>query len=211
MLFLFVSWLILMQYYRQQKYDKAVESYLSITNGNSPIEMETDLLSNVYAAYTSAGRGKEALDNFPVDDETVGDSFELMFNTVCALISGGQLTEATSTLVKTEALCREVLSGDGLSDDEILKEITNIQLQKSFLAIVSNRSSDTTRQVAVDECLSILRTASAGGKKKKNHEMLAVAANNLAVLRGDKDLPDSLRRLRTTITAGMFYSYYSLF
>ena len=157
-------------------------------------------MSNVYAAYTSAGRGREALDTYPVDEDIVGDNFELLFNTVCALISGGQIAEATSTLEATEALCREVLSEDGLSEDAILQEITNIQLQKVFVGILSNRSSDNSRQVAVDECLSILRSTS--GNKKKNHEMLAVAANNLAVLRGDKDLPDSLRRLRTTITTG---------
>jgi hypothetical protein len=163
--------------------------------------LETDLLSNVYAAYTSAGRGKEVLDTYPVDDEIVGDSFELMFNTVCALISGGQLAAAASTLKQTEALCREVLTEDGLSEEDIQQEVTNIQLQKSFVGILSNRSSDNTRQAAVEECLAILRN-NRGNKKKKNHEMLAVAANNLAVLRGDKDLPDSLRRLRTTITAG---------
>jgi hypothetical protein len=162
--------------------------------------METDLLSNVYAAYTSAGRGKEALDTYPVDEEVGGDSFELMFNTVCALISGGQIAEAASTLDQTEALCREVLTEDGLSEEEIQREVTNIHLQKSFVGILSNKSSDNTRQAAVDECLAILRSNSVN--KKKNHEMLAVAANNLAVLRGDKDLPDSLRRLRTTITAG---------
>lgn len=191
-----------MQFYRLQKYNEAVDSYMAIAEGLSSSEMDTDLLSNIYASFTSSGRGKEALDNFPVDEETVGDSFELLFNSVCALVSGGQIAEAMTALDQTEALCREVLTGDGLSDEEIQKEIINIQLQRSFLDIVSNRFSDNTRQAAVDQCLAILRSASSGGKKKKNHEMLAVAANNLAVLRGDKDLPDSLRRLRTTITSG---------
>lgn len=186
-------------YYRLQQYNLAVDRYSAITSSEAPSDLETDLLSNVYAAYTSAGRGKEVLEAYPVDDEIVGDSFELMFNTVCALISGGQLAVAASALEQTEALCREVLTEDGLSEEDILQEMTNIQLQKSFVGILSNRSSDKTRQTAVEECLAILRNNS-GNKKKKNHEMLAVAANNLAVLRGDKDLPDSLRRLRT-ITA----------
>lgn len=167
----------------------------------------------MYAAYTSAGRGKEALESYPVDDEIVGDSFELLFNTVCAMISGGQIAEAATSLEQTETLCREVLKEDGLSEDDIQEEVTNIQLQKAFVGILSNRSNANTRELAVNECLAILRRNN--GNKKKNHEMLAVAANNLAVLRGDKDLPDSLRRLRTTITAGnelsaLFVFYYSI-
>lgn len=176
-----------------------MDQYSSIASSEATAELETDLLSNVYAAYTSAGRGNEVLESYPVDEDIVGDSFELLFNTACALISGGQIAEAGSTLDRTEALCHEVLALDGLSEEEVQREVTTIQLQKSFVEILSNKSSGHAQQSA-DECLAILRRCS--GNKKKSHEVLAVAANNLAVLRGDKDLPDSLRRLRTTITAG---------
>ena len=178
-----------------------MERYANIASSSDPSELEADMLSNIYAAYTSAGRGQEVLDEYPVDDDIVGDSFELLFNTVCALISAGQVRKAVSTLDKTELLCRDVLTEEGASDEEIRKELTSIQLQKLFVGIILNKSnSAASTQTYTNECLAILRQS--GELKRKNHEALAVAANNLAVLRGDKDLPDSLRRLRTTITKG---------
>lgn len=186
-------------YYRLQQYDQAIESYNFITSSREHSEMDTDLLSNIYAAHASAGRGQEALDNYPVTDDIVGDSFELLYNTVCALLSGGHILKASSSLEKTETLCREVLSEDGVSEDDIQRELVNVKLQKLFVGILSNKNDPSFRQNAIDECLDLLRQNS--DKSRRNYEVMAVAANNLAVLRGDKDLPDSLRRLRNTITA----------
>ena len=128
---------------------------------------------------------------------------------MCSLLSSGDLKEASDALDRTESLCRDVLTEEGLTDAEIQDEMNKIRLQRSFLGLLNNKRNGVSSNDAIMECLSILRMTSE--KKRKNHEMMAVAANNLAVLRGDKDLPDSLRRLRTTISTGIcLWSLFSL-
>lgn len=139
----------------------------------------------------SDGKAGTALRAKPLDAEEVGDSFDLLFNVACAYISAGRISRAESTLQAALDLCRRVLTGDGLSQEEVTRETTGIAMQKTFVDILLGRAT----QRSLEECREVLKSY------KKSDELLAVAANNLAVLRGDKDLPDSLRRLRSTISS----------
>jgi hypothetical protein len=121
----------------------------------------------------------------------VGSSFDLMYNVACAQISTGDLSGAKASLLTASEICRSVLSSEGLSEEEIAAESTVIRLQTAFVDLLAGH--ETT--ASLEQCKQVLRST------KKDNELLAVAANNLAVLRGATDLPDSLRRLRNTISS----------
>lgn len=70
-----------------------------------------------------------------------------------------------------------------LDEEDVGDEQAPIVLQQAY---VSHRLQKT--EEALDTYMRTLRDY------KNNLELNAVAANNLAALRGDKDLPDSLRR-----------------
>jgi signal recognition particle subunit SRP72 len=180
----------MMQYYKLHQYGEAVSRYEDLA-ASADDEADSDLLTNYYASSISDNRAQDALLAYPQDAESVGDCFDLLFNVACAYISSGQIAQAEATLQSALELCRSVLSEDGLGDDEIAAESTAISLQKTFVDILMGRAS----QRSLDECREVLKN------RKKSDELMAVAANNLAVLRGDKDLPDSLRRLRSTISS----------
>lgn len=113
-----------------------------------------------------------------------------MYNIACAQISSGDYYAARSSLSSAARICHDVLSSEGMTDEEIKAESTAIRLQTSFVDILTGRETDAS----LEQCKDVLKSI------KKDNELLAVAANNLAVLRGATDLPDSLRRLRNTIS-----------
>ena len=167
-------------------------------NAKNSVSMEQ--FCNVYAAYTASGRGQEALDSFPVSDFSSikpDSQFEVLYNRSCANISINNLDEAEEDLKQAEEVCKRVLAEEGSTQEEIDTELNSIKLQSAYLKIVKSRSSTDTAE-ALTTCRDVLKSFGPG--KNKDLELMAVAANNLAVLRGDKDLPDSLRRLRNTIT-----------
>lgn len=114
-----------------------------------------------------------------------------MYNIACAQISSGDLHGAKSSLLTAANICQDVLSSEGLTEEEITAESTAIRLQTAFVDILTGRETNSS----LEQCKNILKTL------KRDNELLAVAANNLAVLRGATDLPDSLRRLRNTISS----------
>ncbi|CAE7469611.1 SRP72, partial [Symbiodinium microadriaticum] len=76
----------------------------------------------------------------------------------------------------------------------------------AYISMGRISQAESTLQEALDLCRHVLGEDGLTEEEvlksyKKSDELLAVAANNLAVLRGDKDLPDSLRRLRSTISS----------
>lgn len=177
------------QYYKLHQYDEAVSRYEDLADADA--DGDTDLLTNYYAAQVSNDCGQAALLAHPQDGESVGDCFDLLFNVACAYISSGRISQAEVTLQEALDMCRSVLSDDGLSDEEVAVESTAIALQKTFVDILMGRAN----LQSLEHCREVLKS------RKKGDELMAVAANNLAVLRGDKDLPDSLRRLRSTISS----------
>jgi signal recognition particle subunit SRP72 len=180
------------QLHKLQRYEEAADLYQQlIESQSSSAEIDTDLFTNYYSASVSAGRGGYALSNHHLDDTEVGSSFDLMYNVACAQISTGDLSGAKSSLSTASEICHTVLSSEGLSEEEIAAESTVIRLQTAFVDILSGHET----AASLEQCKQVLRST------KKDNELLAVAANNLAVLRGATDIPDSLRRLRNTISS----------
>lgn len=150
-------------------------------------DVDVEVLSNAYAASVAAGQGGEILQKHPV--QTQDATFEMHFNKACAEIAVEAYDEAKESLVLAEQMCREVLTEEGVSAQDIEKELAPISLQLAFVSLLLGQGSHSA-----EVCKRVLQS------KNKNQEALAVAANNLAVLRGNSELPDSYRKLRNTIT-----------
>lgn len=173
-----------------QRYEEAADVYQQLIDSQSSVEIDTDLYTNFFSASVSAGRGGPALSHHQLDETEVGSSFDLMYNIACAQISSGDLYGAKDSLLSATKICRDVLSSEGMTNEEIAAESTAIRLQTSFVDILTGQETNGS----LEQCKEVLKSI------KKDNELLAVAANNLAVLRGATDLPDSLRRLRNTIS-----------
>eukprot|EP01041_Mallomonas_annulata_P004624 gene4624-9182_t len=181
--------------YKLEMYNESMNSYAQFVGATAEPDME--LLCNVYASYTAAGQAMEVLDSFPLSDTDTDSSkydssFEVYYNRACAHIATKDTDAAYHSLKTAKDVCVRVLQEEGCSQDEVQKECLSLDLQHAYLQIVTGKISG-----ALDTCRHALRLQQG---KNKDLELMAVAANNLAVLRGDKELPDSLRRLRTTIT-----------
>lgn len=114
-----------------------------------------------------------------------------MYNVGCAQISIKDLPSAQSSLQQAYELCHKLLAEEGLTEDEISHESRAIRLQIALVNILNGHETTSSLEL----CRTILRST------KHDNELLAVAANNLTVLRGSTDLPDSLRRLKNTISS----------
>ena len=106
------------------------------------------------------------------------DNFELRFNLASAYISSGNLEAAAAELAKAMVTVERVLK-----EEDIPEEQAPMKLQMAFINHKLQKGEE-----AMNVYTDVLRN------HKNSQELSAVAANNLAALRGDKDLPDSLRR-----------------
>lgn len=114
-----------------------------------------------------------------------------MYNIGCAQIAVKDLSSAQFSLHKAYEISCKLLTEEGLTDEQIAHESRAIKLQISLIDILNGHDTHSSLEL----CRTILRST------KHNNELLAVAANNLTVLRGSNDLPDSLRRLKNTISS----------
>lgn len=181
--------------YKLDLYGDAISSYKELAKNPVP---EMEVLCNMYASYTSGGQGQSAtILHSTSENKKYENNFEVFYNRACAHISAQEIDEATENLISAKEICRRTLIDEGLSEKEVRKESAAIDLQEAYIHILSGGESKAA--AAMDACKGVL---SADGEDKiKDLELRVVAANNLAVLRGDRELPDSLTRLRSTINA----------
>ena len=153
-------------------------------------EPDADILTNALASHIAEGNPQKAVDKYHNMASDVGETYDLLFNKSCAEIAMKDYDDAASSLQTAKDLCSSSMNEDGSSQEEIDKECAPMLLQSLFLGIMTGKT-----QGSVETCKLIMKQYS------NLLELKAVAANNLAVLRGDRDLPDSLRRFRSSINA----------
>ncbi|DBA00297.1 TPA: hypothetical protein N0F65_001492 [Lagenidium giganteum] len=167
--------------YRQGAFDKSIAIYEELLASARPEDDTMELQANLVAAYASAGRSHELQQrDIPIDD-----SFEIAFNKSFIAIEPGNWAAARESLEESERLCREVLFVEGTSASEIENEVAVIRAQ---LAYVKQMQGDADG--ALSEYRNILKL------KLSNQAVAAVASNNIVSIRKDRDLFDSLKRLK---------------
>lgn len=177
-----------MQSFKSKKFAECSQLYNELAS--SELAQDAELLTNVCAAHIAAGEPRTALEKHDSIASDVETTYELLFNKSCAEIALKEFDCAALTLHSAKEMCIRAMTEDGWTEAEIDKECASMLLQSIYLGIMTGSIHG-----AIDTCKAMMK------KHRTELELMAVAANNLAVLRGDKDLPDSLRRFRTTINA----------
>ncbi|GAB2280578.1 hypothetical protein Dimus_015205 [Dionaea muscipula] len=172
--------------YRLGKIDDSLKIYQSLQK--SKIDF---LETNYVAALVSAGQASEVhkvLDAFNVKATS---TFELAFNTACSLVDMNKHKDAEQLLLSARRVGQETLMGENLADDEIEIELAPIAVQLAYVYQLLGQT-----QEAMNGYLDIIR------KNLPDEPSLAVAVNNLVVLKGPKDISDSLKKLDRFIEKG---------
>lgn len=176
-----------LQNFKARTFAECSQLYNDLISSDSTPDAE--LLVNAYAAHIAGGEPEKVVESHRSFD-SVGETYELLFNKSCAEIALKDYENAALSLHAAKDICVRSMTSDGSSKAEIEKECASMLLQSMYLGIMNGKTEGSA-----EVCKDMMR------KFKTEVELMAVAANNLAVLRGDRDLPDSLRRFRTTINA----------
>ncbi|POM66078.1 Signal recognition particle [Phytophthora palmivora] len=168
-------------HFRKGNYDQSIRIYELLLSraqeGDDLLELQTNLL----AAYASAGRSHELKDReIPIDD-----GFEVAFNKSFVAIQSGDWVEAEELLLIAERLCRDTFEAEGATEAEIEEEVAVIKTQ---LAFVKQMRGDLDG--ALSDYRNVLKL------KLRNRAVGAVASNNIVTIRKDRDVLDSLKRLK---------------
>ena len=155
-----------------------------------PQHLLADLGSNLVASEVlAAGEAGRAAVGVPEGLQALGlapqDSMELAFNVGVALAGAGQLDDADFLLERALALGREDLAEQGLEEEDIEVELAAVEAERAWLLSLRGRGEEA--MAAYSQLLL------KGGKNDATVQ--AVAANNLACLRGTLHVAESLKRL----------------
>ncbi|CAH0517554.1 unnamed protein product [Peronospora belbahrii] len=169
-------------HFRKENYDQSIRIYELLFARAQKSDNLLELQTNLLAAYASAGRSHELKDR----DICVDDGFEVAFNQSFVAIQSGNWEAAEKLLLTAERMCRDTFVAEGASEVEIEEEVAVIKTQ---LAFVKQMRGD------VDGALSDYRNVLK--LKLRNRAVGVVALNNLVTIRKDRDVLDSLKRLKS--------------
>ncbi|XP_075785324.1 signal recognition particle subunit SRP72 isoform X2 [Pelodiscus sinensis] len=120
-------------------------------------------------------------------------SYELCYNSACALIGQGRLTEAMKNLQKAEDLCRQSLSEDtDVTEEDIEAELAIIHGQMAYIMQLQGRTED-----ALQLYNQIIKL------KPTDVGLLAVIANNIITINKDQNVFDSKKKVKLTNAEGV--------
>ncbi|KAI3787105.1 hypothetical protein L1987_41319 [Smallanthus sonchifolius] len=195
--------------YRQNKLDDALESLKGLEKDSSTMLLESQILFrqgkmdasvdiyqklqkskiesleiNLVAGLVSAGRASEVegvMDGMRVKATS---SFELAYNTACALLERNKFSDAEQLLLSARRIGQETLMDENLADDEIEIELAPIAVQLAYVQqLLGNK------QEAIASYTDLIK------QSLPDESSNAVAINNLIALKGPKDISDGLKKL----------------
>ncbi len=179
--------------FKAGRYDEAAEAFtaLAVSLGEEDGDRNAELMTNVYAAYLAAKRGKEALDRFPLDEHLMEACYELVLNTGMALVDAGDLPAAEARLREAQAVCARLGEEDGLSPAEVANESSAIQLELAFVLASRGKRG---------EAFELVTALMNKGAKLSDPVVRVLAINNAAALREagkhHKDMSSNLKKLQ---------------
>ncbi|KAK9276649.1 hypothetical protein L1049_006185 [Liquidambar formosana] len=202
--------------YRQNKLDEALESLKGQERNSATMLLESQILYrlgkmgacmdiyqklqkskidsleiNVVAGLVSAGRASEVQGTIEALRVKATSSFELAYNVACSFIERNMYTDAEQLLLSARRIGQETLMEENLADDEIENELAPIAVQLAYVGQLLGKTQD-----AIEAYTDI------SNRNLADESSLAVAVNNLIVLKGPKDISHSLRKLDRLIEKG---------
>mmetsp|Transcript_19121 Transcript_19121/g.40496 ORF Transcript_19121/g.40496 Transcript_19121/m.40496 type:complete len:649 (+) Transcript_19121:133-2079(+) len=169
-------------HYRMGAHAEAAKLFMQAAEQAPP---SAELSTNVLAALVAAGKSEEAVAYAKTLPEST--QFELYYNRACAAIELGELRSAKLLLDAALKSCRESLSTDEFTEEEIEVELGVLTAQAAY---VDQQRGDTEAASQAYEALFSFKT-------ELEPAVAAVAANNIVALRGgERDLFDSWKKCR---------------
>jgi tetratricopeptide (TPR) repeat protein len=214
--------------YKLSTFTEAAEVYQFLIDKDYKELEGSEILSNGLAAYANSYKGHgieginklkssrqlaELVDVNDMDFDDPDKSCELAYNTACAYINGGQYEQALKLLELSEKRFKEHAKsmedevdesggGGGANKPIMPEEEAAISSQMGYVLLKTSPPGSLGAARAMSYCMKVLKatehTESAANVKASVAK--AVCVNNLAVIRRDKELPDSLKRLKHAAT-----------
>uniref|UniRef100_A0A8D3D3V9 Signal recognition particle subunit SRP72 n=1 Tax=Scophthalmus maximus TaxID=52904 RepID=A0A8D3D3V9_SCOMX len=178
--------------YRLERYSECKSVYTDLIR-NSQDEYEEERKTNLAAVLAAMSQC------FPVwtnEDLGLPDStYELCYNTACALIGQGQLTEAFNKLQQAEELCRVSLADDSdVTEEDIESELAVIHSQMAYVMQLQGRTEEALQ--LYNQVIKL---------KPSDVGLLAVTANNIITINKDQNVFDSKKKVKLTNAEGVEY------
>uniref|UniRef100_A0A8C0FLN2 Signal recognition particle subunit SRP72 n=1 Tax=Bubo bubo TaxID=30461 RepID=A0A8C0FLN2_BUBBB len=125
--------------YRLERYDDCLAAYRDLIR-NSQDEYEEERKTNLSAVVAAQSTWEKVM---PEDLGLREATYELCYNSACALIGQGRLNEAMKKLQKAEELCRQSLSEDSdVTEEDIEAELAIIHGQMAYIMQLQGRTED---------------------------------------------------------------------
>jgi signal recognition particle subunit SRP72 len=144
----------------------------------------SEVFVNLMASLTRTNRGEAARTLVAQHKSALGESYDLVYNSACALIEGNDLEAAESQLRVAESQCRAANEIQDASNDDLNAELAPILTQ---MAYVKQRRGDEVGAAALYEKVLSMDLS--------DQAVIAVCNNNLVALRGRDGGAPALSRL----------------
>ncbi|XP_064917617.1 signal recognition particle subunit SRP72 [Columba livia] len=175
--------------YRLERYDDCLAAYRDLIR-NSQDEYEEERKTNLSAVVAAQSTWEKVM---PEDLGLREATYELCYNSACALIGQGKLNEAMKKLQKAEELCRQSLSEDSdVTEEDIDAELAIIHGQMAYIMQLQGRTED-----ALQLYNQIIKL------KPTDVGLLAVIANNIITINKDQNVFDSKKKVKLTNAEGV--------
>ncbi|NXL46855.1 SRP72 protein, partial [Podilymbus podiceps] len=175
--------------YRLERYDDCLAAYRDLIR-NSQDEYEEERKTNLSAVVAAQSTWEKVM---PEDLGVREATYELCYNSACALIGQGKLNEAMKKLQKAEELCRQSLSEDSdVTEEDIEAELAIIHGQMAYIMQLQGRTED-----ALQLYNQIIKL------KPTDVGLLAVIANNIITINKDQNVFDSKKKVKLTNAEGV--------
>ncbi|XP_050752357.1 signal recognition particle subunit SRP72 [Gymnogyps californianus] len=175
--------------YRLERYDDCLAAYRDLIR-NSQDEYEEERKTNLSAVVAAQSTWEKVM---PEDLGLREATYELCYNSACALIGQGKLNEAMKKLQKAEELCRQSLSEDSdVTEEDTEAELAIIHGQMAYIMQLQGRTED-----ALQLYNQIIKL------KPTDVGLLAVIANNIITINKDQNVFDSKKKVKLTNAEGV--------
>ncbi|OWK13661.1 SRP72 [Cervus elaphus hippelaphus] len=175
--------------YRLERYDECLAVYRDLVR-NSQDDYDEERKTNLSAVVAAQSNWEKVVpENLGLQEGT----HELCYNTACALIGQGQLSQAMRILQKAEDLCRRSFSedSDGTEEDP-QAELAIIHGQMAYILQLQGRTEE-----ALQLYNQIIKL------KPTDVALLAVIANNIITINKDQNVFDSKKKVKLTNAEGV--------
>ncbi|NXL01650.1 SRP72 protein, partial [Mesembrinibis cayennensis] len=175
--------------YRLERYDDCLAAYRDLIR-NSQDEYEEERKTNLSAVVAAQSTWEKVM---PEDLGLREATYELCYNSACALIGQGKLNEAMKKLQKAEAFFLFALTFlQDVTEEDVEAELAIIHGQMAYIMQLQGRTED-----ALQLYNQIIKL------KPTDVGLLAVIANNIITINKDQNVFDSKKKVKLTNAEGV--------